>query len=84
MSKPIKLTTQCTIALLLLSSLSYAVARVPPSVRTITPVETHHSDEEIKKAYVELSCRDEEEEECLMRRTLVAHLDYIYTQNKQP
>ncbi|KAF5814182.1 putative phytosulfokine [Helianthus annuus] len=84
MSKPIKLTTLCTIALLLLSSLSYAVARVPPSVGTITPVETHHSDEEINKAYVELNCRDEEEEECLMRRTLVAHLDYIYTQNKQP
>ncbi|KAG6532655.1 phytosulfokines 3-like [Zingiber officinale] len=24
------------------------------------------------------------EEECLMRRTLAAHTDYIYTQNKQP
>ena len=27
-------------------------------------------------------CEGEEEGECLMRRTLVAHTDYIYTQGK--
>jgi len=27
-------------------------------------------------------CEGEEGEECLMRRTLVAHTDYIYTQGK--
>ena len=32
--------------------------------------------------YLEETCKniDEEEEECLMRRTLAAHVDYIYTQ----
>ncbi|KAI7725055.1 hypothetical protein M8C21_019153 [Ambrosia artemisiifolia] len=86
MSKAIKVTTMCTIALLLLSSLSYAVARLPPSVNTVPPVQTHQLDEEIANGYVELNCKgdDDEEEECLRRRTLVAHLDYIYTQNKQP
>ncbi|CAO2828154.1 unnamed protein product [Amaranthus hypochondriacus] len=30
------------------------------------------------------SCEGVNEEECLMRRTLVAHLDYIYTQQQNP
>ncbi|KAF7828598.1 phytosulfokines-like [Senna tora] len=29
-------------------------------------------------------CGSVSEEECLMRRTLVAHLDYIYTQHHKP
>ncbi|KAL8472863.1 hypothetical protein ACS0TY_029254 [Phlomoides rotata] len=33
---------------------------------------------------VEDSCNGVSEDECLMRRTLVAHLDYIYTQNHKP
>ncbi|KAI9127665.1 hypothetical protein K1719_000658 [Acacia pycnantha] len=34
---------------------------------------------------VEESCEGNiGEEECLMRRTLAAHLDYIYTQKKNP
>ena len=33
----------------------------------------------------EVSCEGVNEEECLMRRTLVAHVDYIYTQkHKRP
>lgn len=28
----------------------------------------------------EVSCEGFEEQECLMRRTLAAHVDYIYTQ----
>nr|GFB45297.1 phytosulfokines 3 [Tanacetum cinerariifolium] len=32
----------------------------------------------------ESSCVGVGKEECLMRRTLVAHLDYIYTQEKNP
>ncbi|KAI4316594.1 hypothetical protein L6164_024561 [Bauhinia variegata] len=33
----------------------------------------------------EESCEGaERKEECLMRRTLAAHLDYIYTQNRKP
>lgn len=33
---------------------------------------------------VEESCKGIGEEECLMRRTLAAHLDYIYTQKENP
>ncbi|XP_076935127.1 phytosulfokines 5-like [Bidens hawaiensis] len=74
-----KATTLCTLALLLRSTLSYAVARSPPAFSNITP------DEEIaKRGYGELKCEGDGEEECLMRRTLASHLDYIYTQNKQP
>ncbi|KAA3485637.1 phytosulfokines-like [Gossypium australe] len=41
----------------------------------------HHATP-IKVQYLveEDSCDGIEEEECLMRRTLAAHLDYIYTQ----
>lgn len=30
------------------------------------------------------NCEGLGEEECLMRRTLVAHTDYIYTQKQKP
>lgn len=43
-------------------------------------VETEHAASEA----VEESCGGIAEEECLMRRTLAAHLDYIYTQNHKP
>ncbi|KAG8384247.1 hypothetical protein BUALT_Bualt04G0098400 [Buddleja alternifolia] len=33
---------------------------------------------------VEDNCNGIGEEECLMRRTLIAHLDYIYTQQHKP
>jgi len=32
----------------------------------------------------EISCEGLGEEECLMRRTLAAHTDYIYTQKNNP
>lgn len=32
----------------------------------------------------EESCEGLSEEECLMRRTLLAHTDYIYTQKQNP
>nr|XP_043627247.1 phytosulfokines-like [Erigeron canadensis] len=77
MSKFIKLSALCTIAILLLSMLACTVARPAH----ISRVEIHHSvEEEMTKEEI---C--EGDEECLMRRTLAdAHLDYIYTQNKQP
>lgn len=40
-------------------------------------------DGEEEKVEVE-QCEGVGEEECLMRRTLEAHLDYIYTQEKKP
>ena len=39
---------------------------------------------EAKQAEMEETCGGVGEEECLMRRTLAAHLDYIYTQNHKP
>ncbi|KAI4315095.1 hypothetical protein L6164_027941 [Bauhinia variegata] len=33
---------------------------------------------------VDESCDGVTEEECLMRRTLAAHIDYIYTQKHKP
>lgn len=39
---------------------------------------------EEEKIDMEESCDGIGEEECLMRRTLVAHTDYIYTQKHKP
>lgn len=39
---------------------------------------------EAKQVEMEEICKGVGEEECLMRRTLAAHLDYIYTQNHKP
>ncbi|PWA76720.1 phytosulfokine [Artemisia annua] len=35
-------------------------------------------------AEIEQGCEGIGEDECLMRRTLAAHIDYIYTQKKNP
>ena len=37
-----------------------------------------------EEAAVAESCEGLGEEECLMRRTLAAHVDYIYTQKHKP
>lgn len=39
---------------------------------------------EAEEVMVEESCEGVGEEECLMRRTLAAHTDYIYTQKQKP
>nr|CAB3496593.1 unnamed protein product [Digitaria exilis] len=45
---------------------------------SVTGMKMHHEQPEATK-----ECEGEAEgEECLMRRTLVAHTDYIYTQEK--
>ncbi|KAJ8645355.1 hypothetical protein MRB53_007103 [Persea americana] len=47
------------------------------------PVKTQQVDgDELNKELNE-GCEGVGEEECLMRRTLVAHTDYIYTQSKK-
>ncbi|KAF7840717.1 Phytosulfokines 3 [Senna tora] len=48
------------------------------------PDKTQHEVMEVEKLNEEESCEGAAEEECLMRRTLAAHLDYIYTQNQKP
>ncbi|KAK1439039.1 hypothetical protein QVD17_04854 [Tagetes erecta] len=66
--------SRATTLFLILSLLVLSSARPQPATTT-TPT---------KGVEVEEGCEGIGEEECLMRRTLVAHLDYIYTQNKNP
>ncbi|KAL4568795.1 hypothetical protein LXL04_024411 [Taraxacum kok-saghyz] len=69
-------TTVLFVMLSLLLSSSFSTAARPEPTTTIT-VPT-------KAVAVEQGCEGVGEEECLMRRTLVAHLDYIYTQKTNP
>ncbi|CAK7339728.1 unnamed protein product [Dovyalis caffra] len=80
----VKVTTLFLIALLLCSTLTYAarpksgfpsgsLAKNPPKF-----VEADHAEVMVE------SCEGVGEEECLMRRTLAAHTDYIYTQKHKP
>ncbi|XP_022896919.1 phytosulfokines-like [Olea europaea var. sylvestris] len=79
MSKVIAL---CVITLLFLT-LSHTCARPEPTFHDITPMETHKEDhEEHMTDMDQKSCDGIGEDECMMRRTLEAHLDYIYTQKQ--
>ncbi|XP_059630615.1 phytosulfokines 3-like [Cornus florida] len=73
-----KLNTLFMVALLLFFTLTCA-ARPEPSLATtqigVDGAENIEADE---------ACEGMEKEECLMRRTLVAHTDYIYTQEHKP
>ncbi|PWA58115.1 phytosulfokine [Artemisia annua] len=84
MSKAIRVTNLCMIAILFISMLSYTIARPVPTFNDVTPVETHPTEEEVAKAKTAENCTGPGEEECLMRKTLTAHLDYIYTKKHQP
>ncbi|XP_062164820.1 phytosulfokines-like [Alnus glutinosa] len=83
-----QLSTLFTIALLVSLVLTQA-ARPEPLVLAGSDhslVRTQqHGDVIAENAEVEDSCEGVEgKEECLMRRTLAAHLDYIYTQKHKP
>ncbi|KAL5194970.1 Phytosulfokines 3 [Glycine soja] len=58
--------------------------RLGPASSSITSIKTQHGVLEEEKLDVEETCDGIGEEECLMRRTLVAHTDYIYTQKHKP
>ncbi|XP_052194403.1 phytosulfokines-like [Diospyros lotus] len=79
-----KVSAFCTVAILLLFVLTPAAARpVPAFPGDAQAAKTQH--EVVDGAELEESCQGVGEEECLIRRTLTAHLDYIYTQKqKQP
>ncbi|KAL3525578.1 hypothetical protein ACH5RR_013950 [Cinchona calisaya] len=64
-------------------SLSFA-ARPEPTFHDATPMKTQDGVEAKEQVEMEEKCGGVGEEECLMRRTLAAHLDYIYTQNHKP
>ncbi|EXC12624.1 Phytosulfokines 2 [Morus notabilis] len=74
------------ITLLLCSTLAYA-ARPEPGFFTKISANTEPGvaveAEQVEVADIE-SCAGVQEEECLMRRTLAAHTDYIYTQKHKP
>ncbi|KAK1292884.1 Phytosulfokines 3 [Acorus calamus] len=75
-----KYTALFVISLLLFVSLTTAT-RAGPSLSQMTQQE---EVEEVNVKGVEDVCEGVGEEECLMRRTLIAHTDYIYTQEKKP
>ncbi|XP_019165796.1 PREDICTED: phytosulfokines-like [Ipomoea nil] len=82
-----KVTSFCMIAfLVLLLAASQVVSRpVPATFSDVTPVDTNHGDKMAVRGGAEGNCGGEGEEECLMRKTMEAHIDYIYTQKqKQP
>ncbi|KAG6436296.1 hypothetical protein SASPL_101190 [Salvia splendens] len=65
--------------LLFLTFSGHILARPEPQFADVTPVEIHSKGDEVEKA------GGEAEDELLMRSTLEAHIDYIYTQKqKQP
>ncbi|CAH8384339.1 unnamed protein product [Eruca vesicaria subsp. sativa] len=74
-----KFTTIFIMALFLCSALTYA-ARLTSTTTTAFSREDTVKVIEGDKAEEE-SCEGIGEEECLIKRTLVAHTDYIYTQN---
>ncbi|PKA65966.1 Phytosulfokines 2 [Apostasia shenzhenica] len=68
------------IALILSLSIARA-ARPHPMEKTISAEGASYGDQN-NAVNVDDQCEGVEEEECLMRRTLAAHTDYIYTQGK--
>ncbi|KAH1073107.1 hypothetical protein J1N35_025435 [Gossypium stocksii] len=85
-----KLATFFVLTLLLVSTLSFA-ARSGPAFPNQSPTKTQAkgitvvvTEVDQSTEAVEDSCQGVGEEECLMRRTLAAHVDYIYTQNHKP
>ncbi|KAK3413996.1 hypothetical protein EUGRSUZ_I02494 [Eucalyptus grandis] len=71
------------LTLLLFSDVSRA-ARPAPVGADLARTRPEGVDGEVEKVEVERGCEGIGEEECLMRRTLEAHLDYIYTQKQKP
>ncbi|GFP99412.1 phytosulfokines 3 [Phtheirospermum japonicum] len=77
-----KLNSLTTITLLLFLTLVHVLARPTSMFHDANSLETHSKDHELQKVEIdENRCGGVEEDECMMRRTLQAHLDYIYTQN---
>ncbi|XP_030444070.2 phytosulfokines-like [Syzygium oleosum] len=78
-----KITTLLFTSLLLICAISSCFARPEPVFLDVTPVKTKRVGVETNELLDE-SCKGVGEEECLVRRTLAAHLDYIYTQKHNP
>ncbi|KAK4775993.1 hypothetical protein SAY87_023954 [Trapa incisa] len=80
-----KLRALLLISLLLCSSLSALTARPNPPSYSGVPHKLHHQDVGAdEEAELEPASCEGVEERCLMRKTLNAHIDYIYTQHHKP
>ncbi|KAI3414572.1 Phytosulfokine-beta [Psidium guajava] len=80
-----KLVALFLIISLLLCSTSAFGGRPEPAFPQEQPMTSRHERVEAEHVEgVEESCEGVGEEECLTRRTLAAHLDYIYTQKQKP
>ncbi|WOG98950.1 hypothetical protein DCAR_0418296 [Daucus carota subsp. sativus] len=76
---PTKLSTLFMISLILLFTLTCAARHQPSGVKP----QEGMGEEEPKTG--EAKCGDGiAEEECMIRKTQEAHLDYIYTQDQKP
>ncbi|KAL1829376.1 hypothetical protein DCAR_0208711 [Daucus carota subsp. sativus] len=64
----------------LLIILTQATARNFPTFNDVTPMKTYREDEEVAKVSINANCSGPEEEDCLIKRSLATHIDYIYTQ----
>ncbi|RDX78722.1 Phytosulfokines 3, partial [Mucuna pruriens] len=82
MSSKVTSATLCLAILFLFLTFTYA-GRHAPASSSIISIKTQHGVLE-EKLDMEENCDGIGEEECLMRRTLVAHTDYIYTQKHNP
>ncbi|PIN03894.1 hypothetical protein CDL12_23578 [Handroanthus impetiginosus] len=80
MAKVSSLPTITLLFFLLLTS-NLVLARPDRTFHDITPVDTQVKINEVHVD--EDKCGDVGEDECLMRRTLAAHTDYIYTQKQK-
>ncbi|EEF37131.1 phytosulfokines 3 [Ricinus communis] len=82
----VKVATLFLVALLLCSTLIHASRPEPAFSNGSLPKNQQDQgvNQEEHAEMVEESCEGVGEEECLMRRTLAAHIDYIYTQKHKP
>ncbi|MCL7049027.1 hypothetical protein MKW94_017289 [Papaver nudicaule] len=73
-----------SVIVLVIFFVSSSAARQEPTVLPSNSLAESQHGEDVEVAEdSELSCNGVGEEECLRRKTLMAHLDYIYTQKKQ-
>ncbi|KAE8057028.1 hypothetical protein FH972_013750 [Carpinus fangiana] len=86
-----QLSTLFSIALLISLVLTQTQAGRPAPVLAADSLQVRtqqhglRTDVKAENVEIEESCEGVEgKEECLMRRTLAAHLDYIYTQKHKP
>ncbi|KAJ7946184.1 Phytosulfokines 3 [Quillaja saponaria] len=77
--------TLCMVSFFFLFFLTLTYAVRPGQVfAEVNPNKTQHKVMEADNVEVDESCEGIGDEECLMRRTLAAHIDYIYTQKQKP